>query len=228
MVGELAEACRQRKLGLLLTYSLAADWHHPYFFPAESAKTEWRGARPAYDTPQPEYAFRKDEDFLHYIRYAHDQLEEICYRYEGVAGIRLEPVAGYYARPDLFPIEQTYSVLREARPGILVSFGLGASGDEDFATTEAELPEGSAQGVISPAWARNRDKPLEISRPLARNLATTDMNAQPMAAADLLGLLEGARSRGANLLVRVALRPDGSLREADERTLLQFGDLRSS
>ena len=228
LVGELAEACQQRKLGLLLTYSLAADWRHPFFFPAESAKTEWRGARPAYVTPQREYAFQKDEDFLHYIRYAHNQLQEICYRYDGVAGIRLEPVAGYYARPDLFPIEQTYGVLREARPGILVSFGLGASGDEDFATTETELPRDPSQGDITPAWATNRDKPLEFSRSLASNLAPSDMKAQPRSAADLLVLLEGAASRGANLLVRVALEPDGSLREADERALLRFGDLRGA
>ena len=45
LVGELAEACRQSELGLLLSYSYAADWRHPYFFPAETSTTGLAGGR---------------------------------------------------------------------------------------------------------------------------------------------------------------------------------------
>lgn len=228
LVDELAASCRERGLGLLLSYSYAADWRHPYFFPTETAWSKWRGARPAYKLPPPEYAFEKDEDFLHYIRYAHNQLQEIVYRYEAVAGIRLEPVAGYHARPDLFPVEQTYAILREARPGILVAFGLGANGDEDFATTESEVPGTIEESIAARAWGDNSGKPLEICHSLATKPSRGASEATRRTDAQLLGLLEGTSARGANLLVRIDLLPDGSIDAEHERSLLEFGRRRGA
>ncbi len=228
LVGELAESCQRRRLGLLLSYSYAADWRHPYFYPTETARSKWRGARPAYETPPDEYVFEKDEDFLHYIRYAHNQLQEIVYRYESVAGIRLEPAAGYHARPDLFPVEQTYAILREARPGILIALGLGANGDEDFATTDGQVPA-TIEGLrAARAWSDNRGKPLEIRHSLAMESTEGRAEAPRRAADRLLGLLERSSSQAANLLVSAEMRPDGSLDAADERTLLEFGRLRGA
>ncbi len=214
LVGELSESCSRSGIGLVLSYSYAADWRHPYFFPAETAWTDWRGARPAYAELQPEYRFETDEDFLYYVRYAHGQLQEIAYRYDALAGIRLEPLAGYRARPDLFPVEQTYAVLREARPAGLVSFGPGASGGEDFVSVD-----GAATGTRIETGGR----PLEIGRPLRVPGAEGPPDAQ-----DLLATLREASSRDANLLLRVPLLPDGSLDPADERALLEFGGLRRS
>ena len=225
LVGELAEACRRKALGLLLSYSYAADWRHPYFFPPETSRTGWRGSQPDYDEPQAEYRFEKDEDFLHYVRYAHSQLQEIAYRYPSLAGIRLEPLAGYRSRPDLFPVGQTYSILREARPEALVSFGLGANGDEDFATADGEFAD-SPEGRLEPA--ETSGKPVETSLPL-RMFGSQDRAAgRPRTASELLEALQGASARGANLLLRAELLPDGSLDARDERTLVELGGLRGA
>lgn len=206
LVQELADACRARGLGLLLAYSYAADWRHPYFFPAATAQLGWRGGRPAYDVRPPEYKFERDEDFLHYIRFAHNQLQEIAYRYAALAGIRLEPVIGYYARPDLFPVGQTYAILREAQPGLLIGFGVGANGEEDFASAADEfrpLPAAAA------AWQANQGKPLEL-------------RASLRPPAELPGKLEASRAAGANLLLVAQLAADGSFAPADERALREF------
>ena len=228
LLGELAEACRERGLGLLPSYSYAADWRHPYFFPPETARSNWRGARPAYDSPPDEYAFEKDEDFLNYIRYAHNQLQEIAYRYEEIAGIRLEPASGYHARPDLFPVAQAYSILREARPGLLVAFGLGVNGDEDFIALEGEAPGTTAERIATGSRGALQEKPLEICHPLAdRNLRGVP-GAARKTAAKLFRLLEGASVRDANVLVRAELNPDGSIDPEDERTLLEFGNRRAA
>lgn len=199
LVGELSDACEARGLGLVLSYSYAADWRHPNFFPPEESHTEWKQSRPTFENPEPRYRFEKDEDFLHYVRYAHNQLEELAYRYRQLASIRLEPLAGYRARPDLFPVGQAYSILREARPGILVSFGTGASGDEDLT-----IVDGDADSPVQ------SDKPVEIAYRL-RTPETGDRDGVRDSADGLATALRTAASRGANLLVRVELRPDGSL-----------------
>lgn len=215
LVGELAEACDRRSLGLFLTYSYAADWRHPYFYPSETARSMGFLSRPAYPSRPPEYRFEDDEDFLHYIRYAHNQLQEIAYRYRPLAGIRLAPTAGYRARPDLFPIAQTYDIVREAGRGILVAFGEGVTGDEDYVSIKRAALEDEAVA----SKFQNSDGPREIRHDLATGSAGTSAEeiATPLQA------LENARDLGANLLFGVSLRPDGSLDPADEHRLGELG-----
>lgn len=220
LLSELCQACSNRRLGLVISFSYAADWRHPYFYPAETAQTAWTGARPGYESIPAEYRFEKDEDFLLYIRHAHNQLEEIVYRYVPLAGIRLEPQEGYLARPDLFPVDQTYSIVREAQPGLLIAFGSGVNGDEDFAAEHGlGLPNPETE-LAKQAWARNRDKPLELTCRLA-----TD------GASGVRALLDGQRAAaqlGARLLIRLPLQADGSPSRSAEGALLEFAKQRAA
>ena len=224
LVGELARACRHRGLGLFLTYSYAADWRHPYFYSSETGRAESYRSRPAYETTPEEYKFRNDEDFLRYIQYAHRQLEEIVYRYEPLVGVRLEPAAGYYARPDLFPVGQTYSILRQAQPWILISFGQGVSGDEDFTTKPRLQGSQPFRGDIAErARLANRDKSREVRAHLRAGGSADD--ASLGSARALLDEYGRVGNVPANLLTSVRLRPDGSLDPADARALREFGQL---
>ena len=219
LLDELCQACRSRGLGLVISFSYAADWRHPYFFPAATAQTAWTGARPGYEPAPAAYRFEKDEDFLRYIRHVHNQLQEIAYRYFPLAGIRLEPEDGYHARPDLFPVEQTYSILREAQAGLLIAFGLGVSGAEDFATVRGLTPPPPATQIAAQAWARNRNKPLELGCQPAKD--------EPPART----LLDGCRAAaklGARLLVRLPLRADGSIDPSAEAALLELAEIRTA
>ena len=112
LIGELSEACQEKGLALFLYYSYAADWKHPYFYSREAG---WKNARPAYKEPQPEYKFRKDEDFRIYVDYVHEQLKELLTQYPTIAGIWFDPIMGFYSRPDLFPIEETYALVRSLK-----------------------------------------------------------------------------------------------------------------
>ena len=219
LLDELCQACRDRGLGLVVSFSYAADWRHPYFYPAETAQTDWMGARPGYESAPADYRFEKDEDFLLYIRHVHQQLQEIAYRYLPVAGIRLEPEEGYHARPDLFPVDQTYSILREAQAGLLIAFGSGVSGDEDFATVRGLNPPTPKTEIAAQAWARNRDKPLEMTCDVA--------NDGPNIARSLLDSYRAAAKQDAKLLVRLPLRADGSPHPSAEGALLEFAQLRT-
>ncbi len=220
LLDELCRVCSERGLGLVISFSYAADWRHAYFYPAETAQTAWTGARPGYESTPAEYRFEKDEDFLLYIRHVHNQLQEIAYRYIPLAGIRLEPQQGYLARPDLFPVGQTYSIIREAQPGLLIAFGSGVNGDEDFVAAQGlGLPNPEA-GLAAQAWARNRDKPLELTCRLAGD-----------GASGVRALLDGQRAaaeRGARLLIRLPLRADGSPGRSAEAALLEFAKRRAT
>ena len=221
LLGDLAVACHQRGIALFASYSYAADWRHPYFFPPETSLTGWRGARPPYGSIPEEYKFSADEDFLAYARYAHNQLQEIVYRYEPVAGVWFEPLDGYRARPDLLPVGQAYSVLRSAQPALLLAFGEGANGDEDFVSLDCQAgqPSSSCPGGGDPRQSADL-KPIELGIDLVRQ--TGERRNGP----ELFQLLRAAADQGANLLLRADLQPDGALHPDDERSFLELARLR--
>jgi len=223
LVGELAEACRRKQLGLFLYYSYALDWRHPYFF----ARTEsFKNARPAYDEPEPTYLFRKDEDFKHYIAFVHAQIRELLTQYGPLAGLWLDPLMGYYARPDLFPIEETYALIRSIQPSCLISFKQGANGDEDFAAPErkADAKVGRTD-VARRAQEKNRGKPVEICDTLQPHSWGYDMRdeGKHKDADAVMKMLAVAHERHANLLLNTGPLPDGSIHPDDVKTLREVG-----
>lgn len=223
LLGDLAVACHRRGIALFASYSYAADWRHPYFFPAETSVTGWRGARPPYGAPPAEYKFSSDEDFLAYARYAHNQLQEIAYRYEPVAGVWFEPLDGYKARPDLFPVGQAYSVLRSAQPGVLVAFGDGANGDEDFVSADCQAGQSPSSCSAGGGPSQSADlKPKELGLDLASETGVRRNGPE------LFELLQTAAGERSNLLLRADLQPDGTLHPEDERNLLELARLRQA
>ncbi len=229
LLGEMAAACEKRGLGLFVYYSYAQDWRHPYFFPREAGGSICPYARPGYAEPQPEYLYQKEEDFFQYIKFAHSQLEEILYRYQPLAGLWLAPEAGYYCRPDLFPIGLTYEVIRTARPDVLLSFGQGASGDEDFVAREHPLPVEPRGGELGRAALRkNQSKPIEIRDSLQPGAWGYDERSEGKhkTADDVMRMLEDANKENANLLLNTGLLPDGSVHPSDVATLLGVGKRR--
>lgn len=223
LVAELAEACRRKGLGLFLYYSYAADWRHPYFYPREAG---WQSARPAYARPEPAYLWRKDADFAHYIDFVHAQLRELLTQYGPLAGIWLDPIRGYYARPDLFPIEKTYSLIRSMQPWCLISFKQGANGDEDFVAPErkADAKVGESE-VARRAMEKNRGKPIEICNTLQPHAWGHDSrdDGKHKNTDAVMAMLADAAERKGNLLLNTGPLADGSIHPDDVRTLREVG-----
>lgn len=223
LVGELAEACRRKGLGLFLYYSYAADWQHPYFYPREAG---WVSARPAYAEPQPEYLWKTDADFRRYIDFTHAQLRELLTQYGPLAGIWLDPLRGYLGRPDLFPIDETYALIRSLQPQCLISFKQGANGDEDFIAPErkADIQVGKG-GLVERIREKNQGKPVEICDTLQPAAWGHDIRSEGhhKTADDVMKMLASAKSRGANLLLNTGPLGDGSIHPDDQRTLREVG-----
>lgn len=224
LVAELAETCDKKGLGLFLYYSYGADWKHPYFYPREAG---WNNARPNYTETQPEYKFSTDEDFQHYIDFVHAQLKELLTQYPNIAGIWFDPIMGYYSRPDLFPIEETYALVRSMNPHALISFKQGANGDEDFSAPErgGAAKVGQQFEVAKKVYELNKDKPKEICNTLQPHAwgYKSAVNGKHKNADDVMEILYQMDSIGANLLLNVGPLPDGSFPADDIATLKEVG-----
>lgn len=232
LIGDLSEACNKKGLGLFLYYSYAADWKHPYFYSREAG---WSNARPAYETPQPAYKFEKDEDFQVYVEFVHNQLKELL-QYQPLAGIWFDPIMGYYHRPDLFPIGETYAIIRNSYPHMLISFKQGASGEEDFMAPErhSSAKVGEQFEVAKVAYEKNKNKPREICNTMQPKINGIPGNnwgynrhydGKHHSANEVVELYKDAQSVNANLLLNVGPLPDGSFPEEDINALRSAGKM---
>ena len=224
LIDELAEACNRKGLGLFLYYSYAADWKHAYFY---SRNAGWQNARPAYKEPQPEYKFQKDEDFRIYVDYVQAQVKELLTQYPTIAGIWFDPIMGYYNRPDLFPVAETYALIRSLSPHALISFKQGANGDEDFSAPErnAGAKVGNQFEVAQIAYEKNKNKPKEICNTLQNHAwgYNKQDDGKHKTATQLVQIIKDTWAQNANLLMNVGPLPDGSFPQEDINTLTEAG-----
>jgi alpha-L-fucosidase len=228
LMGELAEACEKEGLGLFLYYSYAADWKYPWFYSREAG---WSNARPAYKVKPNEYKYEKPEDFRKYVDYVHAQLKELLTQYPTIAGIWFDPIMGYYANPDVFPIEETYALIRNLSPHALISFKQGANGDEDFMAPErgGKKKVGEQYPVAQLAYELNKNKPKEVCNTMQPHLpgvhggATWGYNkaidGHHLKVDDVKILLGDALLNDYNLLLNIGPLPDGSVHPEDIETL---------
>ena len=226
LIGELAEACNAKGLGLFLYYSYAADWKHPYFYSREAG---WKNARPAYKEVQPEYKFQKDEDFRIYVDYVHKHVIELLTQYPTIAGIWFDPIMGLYNRPDLFPVEETYALIRSLSPHALISFKQGANGDEDFSAPErnANAIVGNQFEVARMVYEKNKNKPKEICNTLQPHAwgYHKGNDGKHKTADELVEIIKETWAKNANLLMNVGPLPNGSFPEEDIISLTEAGKM---
>jgi len=234
LIGELAEACASRGLGLFLYYSYALDWRHPYFMPRSAG---FHSYRPAYDAPDPSYRYEREEDFRRYIDFAHAQLRELLTQYGPVAGMWFDPIMAYYFRPDMFPVAEAYALIRSLQPQCLIAFKQGATGDEDFASPERANeslvrrmeklhPTTVAVDTALRAWEKNKRNPRnEICDTLTNRhwgySSQPDIEHRDADAA--MRMLANAEAYNCNLLFNTGPLPDGSINPVDEATLREAG-----
>jgi len=226
LMAELAEACEKEGLGLFLYYSYAADWKHPWFYSREAG---WTNARPAYKVKPKAYKYEKPEDFRKYVDYVHAQLTEILTQYPTIAGIWFDPIMGFYANPDVFPVDETYALIRELSPHALISFKQGANGDEDFMAPErgGGAKVGQQYPVAQKAYELNKNKPKEVCNTMQPHMPGAGpnwgynkaMDGHHLKVDDVKILLGDALLNNYNLLLNIGPMPDGSVHPEDIETL---------
>jgi alpha-L-fucosidase len=161
----------------------------------------------------------------------HRQIRELLTQYGPIAGIWFDPIMPYYHRPDLFPIEETYAMIRAIQPQCLISFKQGATGTEDFASCEKEARslghrlEDAAARRASEVWEMNKNKPNEVCDTFQQSAwgHNSADDGRHRSAEEVWEMLERARQSGCNLLLNTGPLPDGSIPDEDAKTLRSVG-----
>jgi alpha-L-fucosidase len=202
----LARACHEQKIKLFFYYSLL-DWHHPDYFP--TGKTGKNSGR------------ENHGEWKRYVAYYQGQIRELCTNYGEIGGIWLD---GWWDRPDAdWDLPATYRMIHELQPGALVgnNHHVAPSPGEDFQIFEQDLPGRNTTGFNSAAVTATL--PLETCMTINRSWGYDSRDNEYKSAAELIHALVSAAGNGANLLLNVGPRPDGSIeRQASDR-LLEVG-----
>ena len=190
----LADACHQEKIKLFFYYSLL-DWHHPDYFPrGKTGQSAGRTAKP---------------DPKRYVEYYQGQIRELCTNYGAIGGIWFD---GWWDKPDAdWGLATTYRLIHELQPGALVgnNHHVDPFPGEDFQMFEQDLPGENAAGFNKAGIAAKL--PLETCLTINQSWGYTARDTRFKTAEQLIHALLGAAGRGANLLLNVGPRPDGTI-----------------
>lgn len=218
LVAEMAEACSRKGLGFFIFYEHGFDWRHPH----GPSPWDWKNpaVRPHYDPPDPFYAYGNEYRFMNYLDYVTGHITELLTNYGLVAGVWLDGAAvPHSGDKSKFRLHELYALIRVLQPQTLISYKWGVTGDEDFlAPEEPQIRLMSEEDRLK--------KPVEICTSLHDGGTTPHpigwgyvKDATHFSAEHIMGRLEVAKSLDANLLLNIGPMPDGSIHEADVRTL---------
>ena len=197
---ELAEACRRNGLKLFFYYS-QLDWHHPDYFPR--GNTGRATGRPESGT------------WERYLDFMDAQLEELLTNYGPLGGIWFD---GMWDRPDApWRLERTYALIHRLQPAALIipNHHKAPLPGEDVQTFEQDLPGANTAGFNT---SEIGSLPLETSLTMNGSWGFNITDRAFKSTAQLIHYLVRAAGYGANLLLNVGPRPDGTIQpEAVER-----------
>jgi alpha-L-fucosidase len=202
----LAIACRKHHLKLFFYYSLL-DWHHPDYFP--------RGITGGF-TGRPESG-----DWKKYVAYYQGQVRELCTNYGEIGGIWFD---GWWDRPEAdWELDATYRMIHDLQPTALIgnNHHVAPFPGEDFQIFEQDLPGQNTAGFNKAAVAE--ELPLETCMTINRSWGYDARDDQFKSVEQLIRTLVGAAGRGANLLLNVGPRADGTIPAELTERLRQMG-----
>ena len=209
LVGELAEACRKKGLGLCLYYSHGRDWRHPH----APNNGEWGGsARPKYNPPEPSYAYGSAHDLQKYLDFMTAQITELLTNYGPIAAIWLDgiavPLSGDKTK---FKCQELYDLIHRLQPQVLVSYKQGLLGTEDFFAPEHKATSDAG------------GKPMEICSTLQDGSWGYNTQKRNITFEEAWAKLAAAGAAQANLLLNSGPMPDGSIPPPHAQTLREMG-----
>ncbi len=217
LIKELSEACDKKGLGFFAYYTFMLNWRHPYYVD----RSVFDNARPDYKEPQPEYLYKKKEDFAHYIDYIERMMDELLSKYK-ITGIWLDLIAAWYKMgAEYIPIEDIYARLRKKHPDTLIAWKQGATGTEDFASCEQTFHD-QAEGIRGRmgeeaaqrahiGFEKNKGKHNEVCATLQEGAWSFSPFCGVKSAEEMYQLLGHAHEHNANLLLNVGPMADGSI-----------------
>jgi alpha-L-fucosidase len=202
----LADACHAQQIQLFFYYSLL-DWHHPDYFPlGKSGKTAGR---------------EKKGDWSRYVTYYQGQVRELCTNYGEIGGLWFD---GWWDKPDAdWGLDETYRLIHELQPRALVgnNHHVTPLAGEDFQIFEQDLPGKNASGFNKARVAGGL--PLETCMTINRSWGFDARDTDYKSTESIIQALVESAGRGANLLLNIGPRADGTINHEVSQRLLEVG-----
>jgi alpha-L-fucosidase len=199
-LAELAAECRRQGLKLFFYYS-QLDWHHPDYWPRGNTGRA---------TGRPEHG-----EWSRYLDFMDRQLEELLTNYGPIGGIWFD---GMWDKPLAdWRLTETYARIHELQPQALVipNHHQAPLPGEDVQTFEQDLPGANTAGFNTAAVGT---LPLETALTMNRSWGFSITDRDFKSVRELIHYLVRAAGAGANLLLNVGPRPDGTIQpEAVDR-----------
>jgi alpha-L-fucosidase len=197
---ELAEACRRHGLKLFFYYS-QLDWRHPDYFPrGNTGRTTGRPENGTWDR---------------YLDFMDAQLTELLTNYGPLGGIWFD---GMWDKPDApWRLDRTYALIHRLQPAALIvpNHHKAPLPGEDVQTFEQDLPGANTAGFNTFEIGA---LPLETSLTMNGSWGFNITDRAFKTSTQLIHYVVRAAGYGANLLLNVGPRPDGTIQpEAVER-----------
>ncbi len=205
---ELADECHRQGIKLFFYYS-QLDWHHPDYWPRGST---------GHKTGRPERG-----DWNRYLDFLDAQLTELLTNYGPVGGIWFD---GMWDKPPPdadWRLPQTYALIHRLQPATLIvpNHHRAPLPGEDVQTFEQDLPGANTAGFNTQTiGGLALETSLTMNDSWGFNL--TDHNYKSLR--DLIHYLVKAAGQGANLLLNIGPRPDGTIPPEAEERLRAIGE----
>jgi alpha-L-fucosidase len=202
---ELADACRRHGLKLFFYYS-QLDWHHPDYWPrGETGRSTGRADAGSWDR---------------YIDFMDAQLEELLTGYGPLGGIWFD---GMWDKPQApWRLDRTYALIHRLQPAALIipNHHKAPLPGEDVQTFEQDLPGANTAGFNT---SEIGSLPLETSLTMNNSWGFNLTDRSFKSATQLIHYLVRAAGFGANLLLNVGPRPDGTIQPEAADRLREMG-----
>ena len=215
VIGELSKACQNEGMRLHLYYS-HVDWGRNDYWPL---------GRTGHDTGRPEGS---EGDLQHYRNFMDAQLTELLTNYGPIGAIWFDgtwdkDAAPREEQPAIWGLRHQYDLIHKLQPACLVgnNHHLATFEGEDIQIFEKDLP-GENEAGFSPNSVISK-LPLETCQTMNNSWGYNIHDNNYKSADYLIQYLVKTAGKGANLLLNVGPRPDGTIPEPAVERLLAMG-----
>ncbi|MGM9775142.1 MAG: alpha-L-fucosidase [Candidatus Egerieousia sp.] len=204
---ELADACAKEGLKLHFYYS-HLDWGRTDFWPL--GRTGRGTGRPDMTSKD-----KKGKLWKHYQKFMERQLTELLSNYGNVGAIWFDGVWDMdskprEAQPEIWGLDQQYRLIHSLQPACLIgnNHHLLPFAGEDIQIFERDIPGKNEYGLSGQEISR---LPLETCQTMNRSWGYRSSDNKYKSSDELIRYLVQTAGKGANLLLNIGPKPDGTL-----------------
>lgn len=231
IIKELADECRKQGIKIHFYYSIL-DWTREDYWPLGKTGHNGRLFVDALEEPSeitPEF-WQQNALWQHYIGFMKEQLTELLTNYGEVGAIWFDGLWDREYQPygqaaETWDLDGIYALIHQLQPGCLVgnNHHLPPFPGEDIQIFEQDLPGENTTG-FAPNQTISDSLPLETCRTMNNSWGYRIKDTAYKSSEELIEYMRKVNGMGANLLLNIGPRPDGTLPDEALERLAAIGE----